>query len=112
MLLLWKCVFPSSPKDLETEKTRGDSFTWQVTLEGRAGALCGKWDVLSLKLGWWFGFPSERTKILHIDFFSCVVEVVFTLQHYKLVYVYIYLPMCIYIRVFHYCKINKNKKSE
>ncbi|KAJ7407842.1 hypothetical protein BTVI_61674 [Pitangus sulphuratus] len=41
VLLLWKCIFPSSPKDLETEKTRGDSFTWQVTLEGRAGALCG-----------------------------------------------------------------------
>ncbi|NWW17254.1 HTR5A protein, partial [Falcunculus frontatus] len=40
MLLLWKCIFPSSPKDLETEKSRGDSFTWQVTLEGRAGALC------------------------------------------------------------------------
>ncbi|XP_066486738.1 HEAT repeat-containing protein 5A isoform X2 [Tiliqua scincoides] len=40
MLLLWKCVFPLSPKDLETEKCRGDSFTWQVTLEGRAGALC------------------------------------------------------------------------
>ncbi|XP_074886420.1 HEAT repeat-containing protein 5A isoform X2 [Buteo buteo] len=40
MLLLWKCIFPSCPKDLETEKTRGDSFTWQVTLEGRAGALC------------------------------------------------------------------------
>ncbi|NXR55938.1 HTR5A protein, partial [Hippolais icterina] len=40
MLLLWKCIFPLSPKDLETEKTRGDAFTWQVTLEGRAGALC------------------------------------------------------------------------
>ncbi|XP_012580101.1 PREDICTED: HEAT repeat-containing protein 5A isoform X2 [Condylura cristata] len=40
VLLLWKCVFPISPKDLETEKSRGDSFTWQVTLEGRAGALC------------------------------------------------------------------------
>uniref|UniRef100_A0A7M4E4K2 HEAT repeat-containing protein 5A n=1 Tax=Crocodylus porosus TaxID=8502 RepID=A0A7M4E4K2_CROPO len=40
ILLLWKCVFPLSPKDLETEKSRGDSFTWQVTLEGRAGALC------------------------------------------------------------------------
>nr|XP_025950874.1 HEAT repeat-containing protein 5A [Dromaius novaehollandiae] len=40
MLLLWKCIFPLSPKDLEMEKTRGDSFTWQVTLEGRAGALC------------------------------------------------------------------------
>ncbi|XP_042320721.1 HEAT repeat-containing protein 5A isoform X3 [Sceloporus undulatus] len=40
MLLLWKCAFPLSPKDLETEKSRGDSFTWQVTLESRAGALC------------------------------------------------------------------------
>uniref|UniRef100_A0A8D2E5Z9 HEAT repeat-containing protein 5A n=1 Tax=Theropithecus gelada TaxID=9565 RepID=A0A8D2E5Z9_THEGE len=40
VLLLWKCVFPASPKDLEREKSRGDSFTWQVTLEGRAGALC------------------------------------------------------------------------
>uniref|UniRef100_A0A8C7A6L7 HEAT repeat-containing protein 5A n=1 Tax=Neovison vison TaxID=452646 RepID=A0A8C7A6L7_NEOVI len=43
LLLLWKCVFPLSPKDLETEKSRGDSFTWQVTLEGRAGALCGRY---------------------------------------------------------------------
>ncbi|XP_051001840.1 HEAT repeat-containing protein 5A [Acomys russatus] len=40
VLLLWNCVFPAAPKDLETEKSRGDSFTWQVTLEGRAGALC------------------------------------------------------------------------
>lgn len=42
VLLLWKCVFPVSPKDLETEKSRGDAFTWQVTLEGRAGALGGR----------------------------------------------------------------------
>jgi len=41
MLLLWRNVFPRSPKELEAEKARGDSFTWQVTLEGRAGALCG-----------------------------------------------------------------------
>ncbi|KAM9064661.1 HEAT repeat-containing protein 5A isoform X2 [Sarcophilus harrisii] len=40
VLRLWKCVFPLSPKDLETERSRGDSFTWQVTLEGRAGAFC------------------------------------------------------------------------
>uniref|UniRef100_A0A8C5EVP5 HEAT repeat-containing protein 5B n=1 Tax=Gouania willdenowi TaxID=441366 RepID=A0A8C5EVP5_GOUWI len=40
MLLLWRNVFPRSPKELEAEKARGDSFTWQVTLEGRAGALC------------------------------------------------------------------------
>ncbi|XP_028677846.2 HEAT repeat-containing protein 5A isoform X2 [Erpetoichthys calabaricus] len=40
VLLLWKCSFPQSTKDLETERSRGDPFTWQVTLEGRAGALC------------------------------------------------------------------------
>ncbi|XP_029140007.1 HEAT repeat-containing protein 5A, partial [Protobothrops mucrosquamatus] len=40
VLMLWKCAFPVSPKDLEIEKNRGDSFTWQVTLESRAGALC------------------------------------------------------------------------
>lgn len=42
MLLLWRNVFPRSQKELEAEKARGDSFTWQVTLEGRAGALCGE----------------------------------------------------------------------
>ena len=41
MLLLWRNVFPRSQKELEAEKARGDSFSWQVTLEGRAGALCG-----------------------------------------------------------------------
>lgn len=40
IILLWKSVFPQSPKDLETEINRGDCFTWQVTLEERAGALC------------------------------------------------------------------------
>ncbi|XP_065144355.2 HEAT repeat-containing protein 5A isoform X1 [Paramisgurnus dabryanus] len=40
MLLLWKCAFPLSVRDVESELRRGDSFTWQVTLEGRAGALC------------------------------------------------------------------------
>ncbi|XP_076872255.1 HEAT repeat-containing protein 5B isoform X2 [Brachyhypopomus gauderio] len=40
MMLLWRNVFPRSQKELEAEKARGDSFTWQVTLEGRAGALC------------------------------------------------------------------------
>ncbi|XP_047677260.1 HEAT repeat-containing protein 5A isoform X1 [Tachysurus fulvidraco] len=39
MLLLWKCAFPQSVKELESELRRGDSFTWQVALEGRAGAL-------------------------------------------------------------------------
>lgn len=39
MLLLWRNAFPRSTKELESEKIRGDSFTWQVTLEARAGAL-------------------------------------------------------------------------
>ncbi|XP_054715706.1 HEAT repeat-containing protein 5B-like [Uloborus diversus] len=39
MLLLWKNSFPRSNKELEQERHRGDAFTWQVTLEGRAGAL-------------------------------------------------------------------------
>uniref|UniRef100_A0A9J8AYF2 HEAT repeat-containing protein 5A n=1 Tax=Cyprinus carpio carpio TaxID=630221 RepID=A0A9J8AYF2_CYPCA len=39
LLLLWKCAFPLSVRDVENELRRGDSFTWQVTLEGRAGAL-------------------------------------------------------------------------
>ncbi|KAG1971597.1 HEAT repeat-containing protein 5A isoform X2 [Pimephales promelas] len=40
LLLLWKCAFPPSVKDVENEVRRGDSFTWQVTLEGRSGVLC------------------------------------------------------------------------
>ena len=44
MLLLWRNAFPRSIKELESEKVRGDSFTWQVTLEGRAGALGGKYE--------------------------------------------------------------------
>ncbi|XP_021705387.1 HEAT repeat-containing protein 5B isoform X3 [Aedes aegypti] len=39
MLLLWRNAFPRSTKELDSEKARGDAFTWQVTLEGRAGAL-------------------------------------------------------------------------
>lgn len=39
MLLLWRNSFPRSAKELDSEKARGDVFTWQVTLEGRAGAL-------------------------------------------------------------------------
>ncbi|XP_069806227.1 HEAT repeat-containing protein 5A isoform X2 [Dendropsophus ebraccatus] len=39
LLLLWRSVFPRNLKDLDMERSRGDSFTWQVTLEGRAGAM-------------------------------------------------------------------------
>uniref|UniRef100_A0A3Q3XDT8 HEAT repeat-containing protein 5A n=1 Tax=Mola mola TaxID=94237 RepID=A0A3Q3XDT8_MOLML len=42
LLLLWRCVFPASLREQEMELRRGDFFTWQVTLEGRAGALCGQ----------------------------------------------------------------------
>uniref|UniRef100_A0A7N6AC35 HEAT repeat-containing protein 5A n=1 Tax=Anabas testudineus TaxID=64144 RepID=A0A7N6AC35_ANATE len=39
LVLLWRCVFPASLREQESELRRGDYFTWQVTLEGRAGAL-------------------------------------------------------------------------
>lgn len=44
LLLLWRCVFPASLREQEMELQRGDYFTWQVTLEGRAGALSGQSD--------------------------------------------------------------------
>ncbi|KAF2363792.1 Armadillo-type fold [Trinorchestia longiramus] len=46
MLLLWKNSFPRSNKEIESEKARGDAFTWQVTLEGRAGALSSMYSFL------------------------------------------------------------------
>jgi hypothetical protein len=39
MLLLWRNAFPRSTKELDSEKARGDAFTWSCTLESRAGAL-------------------------------------------------------------------------
>lgn len=39
LLLLWKNSFPRNTKELDLEKARGDAFTWQITLENRAGAL-------------------------------------------------------------------------
>ncbi|GLH08860.1 HEAT repeat-containing protein 5B [Gryllus bimaculatus] len=46
MLLLWRNSFPRSNKELESEKARGDAFTWQVTLEARAGALSAMYSFL------------------------------------------------------------------
>uniref|UniRef100_A0A1I8H7E4 HEAT repeat-containing protein 5B n=1 Tax=Macrostomum lignano TaxID=282301 RepID=A0A1I8H7E4_9PLAT len=40
MFLTWRNALPRSAKELEAERSRGDAFTWQVTLESRAGALC------------------------------------------------------------------------
>ena len=39
MILLWRNAFPRNIKELDSEKARGDAFTWKVSLEGRAGAL-------------------------------------------------------------------------
>jgi hypothetical protein len=39
MMLLWRNAFPRSPKEFESEKARGDAFTWKVSLEARAGAM-------------------------------------------------------------------------
>ena len=39
MMLLWRNAFPRSQKELESEKARGDAFTWRVSLDARAGAM-------------------------------------------------------------------------
>ena len=36
---LWHLTMPTSLEQLETEKKRGDLFTWQLSLESRQGAL-------------------------------------------------------------------------
>ncbi|XP_008187609.1 HEAT repeat-containing protein 5B isoform X4 [Acyrthosiphon pisum] len=46
MLLLWRNSFPRSSKELESEKARGDLFTWKLILEGRAGALASIYSFL------------------------------------------------------------------
>ncbi|XP_029982384.1 HEAT repeat-containing protein 5A-like isoform X3 [Sphaeramia orbicularis] len=46
LLLLCRCVFPASLREQDMELRRGDYFTWQVTLEGRAGALCAMKNLL------------------------------------------------------------------
>ncbi len=38
-MLLWRNAFPRSQKELESEKARGDAFTWRISLEARAGAM-------------------------------------------------------------------------
>lgn len=39
MKKLWNLTMPSSLEQLESEKKRGDLFTWQLSLESRQGAL-------------------------------------------------------------------------
>lgn len=39
ILMLWMVSFPLSVEDAQAEKDRGDTFTWECTLESRAGAL-------------------------------------------------------------------------
>jgi hypothetical protein len=39
MMLLWRNAFPRTGKELESEKARGDGFTWKISIEARAGAL-------------------------------------------------------------------------
>jgi HEAT repeat-containing protein 5 len=39
LLMLWKHSFPRSTEEAKGEKSRGDIFTWECTLENRAGAL-------------------------------------------------------------------------
>ena len=50
MILLWRNAFPKNVKELDSEKARGDAFTWKVSLEGRAGALAVMHSFLEVNL--------------------------------------------------------------
>ena len=50
MLLLWRNSFPKSSREFESEKARGDAFTWRVFLEARAGALAAMYSFLQVNL--------------------------------------------------------------
>lgn len=54
MLALWTNAFPKTVKEFDQEKTRGDAYTWHVTMECRAGALCCKYlhGIQFLQLGY------------------------------------------------------------
>ncbi|KAI1707379.1 HEAT repeat-containing protein 5A [Ditylenchus destructor] len=47
LLMLWKSSFPRSVDEAKAEKQRGDTFTWESTLEARAGALASMESFLS-----------------------------------------------------------------
>ena len=62
LLQTWKAAFPRTKKELDLEKKRGDAFTWQLTLESRAGALCGSFFFIAA-LRW----RENNTHICHFD---------------------------------------------
>lgn len=70
ILLLWRSVFPHTHKDLDTEQSRGDAFTWQVTLEGRSGAMSGESATKSLAVVKCVLCP----KVSHVYAFGLVVK--------------------------------------
>ena len=48
-MLLWRNAFPRSAKELESEKARGDAFTWKISLEARGGALSSMHSFLQVR---------------------------------------------------------------
>ena len=43
LVILWRNSFPHSVKDATVEQAKGNSQSWVVTLEGRAGSLSCKY---------------------------------------------------------------------
>uniref|UniRef100_A0A3B4AH64 HEAT repeat containing 5A n=1 Tax=Periophthalmus magnuspinnatus TaxID=409849 RepID=A0A3B4AH64_9GOBI len=63
LLLLCRCVFPASLREQDMELRRGDYFTWQVTLEGRSGALCGMYNhIPGFSISYCFLFSSSSSE--------------------------------------------------
>jgi len=67
MMLLWRNAFPRSAKELESEKARGDAFTWKISLEARGGALSSMHSFLQVSSNLRQHFLNRHQKNLFIS---------------------------------------------
>lgn len=75
MLLLWRNSFPRSAKELESEKARGDAFTWQVLSNdlNYAVMLCTE-NVTNKKILTEFLLPRLSSLFINIFFSQVALE--------------------------------------
>ena len=70
MMLLWRNAFPRTAKELESEKARGDGFTWKISIEARAGALASMHSFLQVYTHFFIAVTSVFKATKHVKTFS------------------------------------------
>lgn len=64
MLLLWRNSFPKSAKELESEKARGDVFTWQVSAAVKCvGVQRRSFSIINIHRHIWFDFLQKQVTL-------------------------------------------------